>query len=248
MTENLTEVLFSQRTKTAVWVLLDPDSLATEKITQNVKSAEQGGASVFLVGGSFVSHDQFDKFVAAIKGVTELPVILFPGSSRQLSSHADGILFTSLLSGRNPQYLIGEQVMAAPRVIAMKLPAMPTAYLLIESGRTTSAQFVSNTMPIPHDKPALAVAHAQAAQLFGMQAVYLEAGSGAQYPVPPAIIKKVAESTSIPLIVGGGIRSTSEAVAASEAGAKAIVIGTAVEDRGGGFVKQIANAIADKEK
>ena len=244
MKNNLHQVLFPNDKESKVWVLLDPDSLSVDKITQNVKSAEQGGASVFLVGGSFISDEQFDNCVAVVKGVTNLPVILFPGSSRQLSRHADGILFTSLLSGRNPQYLIGEQVMAAPRVMAMKLPAIPTAYLLIESGRVTSAQFVSNTSPIPRDKPALAVAHAQAAQLFGMQVVYLEAGSGALNPVPPELIKLVADNISIPVIAGGGIGSVEDAVAAAKAGARAIVIGTAVENNGGSIIGQIVNALS----
>jgi phosphoglycerol geranylgeranyltransferase len=245
MTVELKNILFPAKSGTRVWVLLDPDSLTIEKITQNVKSAEQGGASAFLIGGSFISDEQFDNCVIAVKAVTNLPIILFPGSSRQLSRHADGILFTSLLSGRNPQYLIGEQVMAAPRVMAMKLPVMPTAYLLIESGRVTSAQFVSNTSPIPRDKPSLAVAHAQAAQLFGMQAVYLEAGSGALNQVPAGLIKHVVGNISIPVIVGGGIRSIESAEAAAKAGAKAIVIGTAVENDGGRVIGRIVSAISN---
>jgi len=236
---SLYKQLFPDDNKSQVWVLIDPDSLPLPQLLENIVNAEEEGVSAILVGGSFIAHNDFDQIVEEIKNLTKLPVILFPGNSRQLSSHADGILFTSLLSGRNPQYLIGEQVMAAPLIFKMKLEAIPTAYLLIESGRTTSAQFVSDTKPIPRDKPQLAIAHAQAAELFGMKAVYLEAGSGAENPVPLSMIDLVSKNISIPVIVGGGLQSVEDALSALESGARVIVIGTVVEEQGGGFLKEL---------
>ena len=226
-----------------VWVLMDPDALPLNQLIDQASSIEMEGASAILIGGSFLSRDNFDRTVREVKTACRIPVVIFPGSSRQLSRHADAILFTSLLSGRNPQYLIGEQVMAAPLIFNLGLEAIPTAYLLIESGSVTSAQFVSNTMPLPRDKPMLAVAHAQAAALFGMKAVYLEAGSGAKLPVPSELISAVADHIQIPVIVGGGIRTVKDGLAAIQAGAKSIVIGTEVERNGYGFLRELTAGI-----
>jgi len=239
----LVERLLPSDGRTRLWVLLDPDSIPPAKVSDTAKSAEAGGADAILVGGSFLIHDRFDDLIQALKDATSLPVIIFPGSSRQISGFADGILFTSLLSGRNPQYLIGEQIQAAPIIKRLGLEVISTAYLLIESGTTTSAQFVSDTHPIPRDKPMLVAAHAQAAELFGMEAVYLEAGSGAAMPVPPEIVKVVADNTSLPVIVGGGINTVESASQAARAGARAVVIGTAVEREGSGIIKLMASAI-----
>ena len=151
----------------------------------------------------------------------------------------------SLLSGRNPQYLIGEQVMAAPLIKRLKLPVLPMAYLLIESGSVTSAEFVSDTKPIPRGKPKFAAAHAMAAELFGMQAVYLEAGSGAKLPVPEEMIRMVAKSVEIPIIVGGGITTPELAAKAAKAGAMAIVVGTAVERNGAGVLRAMVEAVCE---
>lgn len=242
------ERLFPDDAKTRVWVLVDPDGTSLKNTLDNISTAEEEGISAILAGGSFVAGYNFDEFIKSIREATNLPVILFPGSSRQLSAHADGILFTSLLSGRNPQYLIGEQVMAAPAVFQMKLESIPTAYLMIESGRTTSAQFVSDTHPIPNDKPQIAVAHAMAAVLLGMKAVYLEAGSGAEIPVPCEVVKAVAKSVSIPVITGGGITRPEHAVAIAGAGCRAIVVGTAVERRGGSFIRELMSALGEVVK
>lgn len=239
----LYEKLFSGSGHTDIWVLIDPDKISREGLISNAAAAEKEGASAILIGGSFLVRDDFDSAIKAVKDVTDLPVVLFPGSSRQVSGYADGILFLSLLSGRNPQYLIGEQVMAAPVICRLGLESIPTAYLLIESGRMTSAEFVSNTKPLPRDKPQLAVAHAQAAMLFGMKAVYLEAGSGAENSVPPEIVKMVVESVSIPVIVGGGITNPEQGVAVARAGARAIVVGTAVEKSDMKVLREMAKAI-----
>ncbi|MBT3233153.1 MAG: geranylgeranylglyceryl/heptaprenylglyceryl phosphate synthase [Calditrichaeota bacterium] len=239
----LYQKLFPVDGKQQVWVLIDPDTLPLDQLIDRVCKAESEGVSAILIGGSFLSQDNFDNTVMEIKAACNIPVVIFPGSSRQLSKYADGILFTSLLSGRNPQYLIGEQVMAAPFIVKMGLAAIPTAYLLIESGSATSAQFVSNTQPIPRTKPQLAVAHAMAAELFGMKAVYLEAGSGADMAVPASMIRAVVRHINIPVIAGGGIRNVEDAHAAMEAGASVIVIGTAVEQNGLDFMHELLSGI-----
>ncbi|HXF94541.1 MAG TPA: geranylgeranylglyceryl/heptaprenylglyceryl phosphate synthase, partial [Gemmatimonadales bacterium] len=159
-----------------------------------------------------------------------LPVILFPGSAMQLTDQVDAILFLSLVSGRNPQYLIEEHVRAVPFLERHRVPTVSTAYLLIDGGRVTSVEAVSQTRPLPADKPELAAAHVVAARRIGMEAVYLDAGSGAARPVPPTLIRACrAAASDAPLFVGGGIRTPAEARAAREAGADFVVVGTALE-------------------
>jgi phosphoglycerol geranylgeranyltransferase len=246
MVTPLTERLFASNTQPSLWLLLDPDAQSPEELGRVAAEGEAAGAKVILIGGSFIAHDGFDEAVKAVKKKVQIPVVLFPGSSRQLSKHADGILFMSLLSGRNPQYLIGEQVMAAPIIKRLGLPSLPMAYLLVESGSVTSAEFVSDTRPIPRNKPALAVAHAMAAELLGMRAVYLEAGSGAKLAVPEEMIRTVVNSISIPVIVGGGITTPDLAAKATRAGAKAVVVGTAVERKGVSVLKELILAIESR--
>ena len=235
--------LFPRRKGARLWILLDPDSQSPAILKAVAAEAAGRGADALLVGGSFLVRDGFDAVVKFLKNATSLPLIIFPGGSGQLSRYADGILFTSLLSGRNPQYLIGEQVKAAPLIRQLQLEAISTAYLLIDSGRATAAEFVSDTRPIPRDKPKLAVAHALAAELFGMQAVYLEAGSGGAQPVPREMIAAVAKNVSLPVIVGGGIVEPAVAREAARAGARVIVIGTAVEKHGVDIINRMAAAI-----
>lgn len=235
--------LFPPSAPPALWLLLDPDTQPPEELARIATESEAGGAKVMLIGGSFIANDGFDQAVKAVKLKVRTPVVLFPGNARQLSRYADGILFTSLLSGRNPQFLIGEQVQAAPIIKRLGLAALPTAYLLIESGAVTSAEFISNTKPIPRHKPMLAAAHAMAAELLGMQAVYLEAGSGAELPVPEEMIRAVVQNISLPVIVGGGIATPEAAQKAASAGARAIVVGTAVERNGAGIIEEIVESL-----
>jgi phosphoglycerol geranylgeranyltransferase len=241
----LSEVLFPEVSTPSIWLLLDPDAQEPGELADTAAAGEVAGVSVILIGGSFIAHDGFDEAVKAVKGRVRRPVLLFPGGSRQVSKYADGILFMSLLSGRNPQYLIGEQVMAAPIVKRLRLPYLSMAYLLIESGSVTSAEFVSDTKPIPRDKPKFAAAHAMAAELFGMQAVYLEAGSGAKLEVPEEMIRMVSRSVEIPVIVGGGITTPELAAKAAKAGAKAIVVGTAVEKNGADVLREMVEAVRE---
>lgn len=240
---NLFRRLFHPPDGKSCWVLLDPDSLTLSELVDLAVGCERSGAAAVLVGGSFIVRDGFDRLVAALKGAVKVPVVLFPGDSRQVSPYADGMLFLSLLSGRNPQYLIGEQVQAAPLIMKLGLAAVPTAYLLIESGTMTSAEYVSNTKPLPRDKPVLAVAHAQAAQLLGMKAVYLEAGSGAGTSVPEATVRAVAEAVSLPVIVGGGITAAGSALNLLRSGARAVVIGNALATQGPVLVRKIVEGL-----
>ena len=158
-----------------------------------------------LLGGSFVGNPAFQKIAAGLKKETQIPVVLFPGGCSHVTPGPDAILFTTLISGRNPQYLIDEQVKGAVLVRSLRMEAIPTAYMLIESGRTTAVEYISNTRPIPADKPAIAAAHAMAAELMGQRWIYLEAGSGALNAVPAPMVKMVRASVGLHVIVGGGI-------------------------------------------
>jgi len=181
------------------------------------------------VGSSFVLESRFDGAVREIKSITRLPVIIFPGSANQITPHADAILFTSLLSGRNPQYLIDEQVKGAPLVKNAGLEVISCGYLLIDSGGYTSVQYMSTTLPIPRTKNDIACAHALAAQYLGMQTVYLEAGSGARLPVPEEMIKAVSSYIDVPVIVGGGLTTPEECASRIGAGATFVVVGNHLE-------------------
>ncbi len=211
--------------KRQYWVLLDPDDFTIEKAAEIAKESESAGADALLVGGSLLHSGNFDSFAASVKKTVSLPVIIFPGDSTQLSRHADALLYLSLVSGRNSNNLIGEHVKAAPLIKDLGVEPIPTAYMLVESGSVSSVEFMSNTRPIPRTKPAIAAAHALAAQYMGMQLVYLEAGSGAIYSVPAEMIAMVRSQIELPLIVGGGIRDKRTAKEKLEAGADIIVTG-----------------------
>jgi len=213
----------------AFLLLLDPDRTPERDYLAITEAAEGCGVDAILVGSSFVLESRFHEAVRDIKNITHLPVIIFPGSSNQITSHADAILFTSLLSGRNPQHLIDEQVKGAPLVKNAGLEVIPCGYLLIDSGGYTSVQFMSSSLPIPRTKYDIACAHALAAQYMGMQTVYLEAGSGARLPVPDEMVKAVASYIDIPVIVGGGLTTPEECASRIEAGATFVVVGNHLE-------------------
>lgn len=211
-------------------VLVDPDKLNLHEVVNLTKIAEEGGVSLFLVGGSIVANPPV-KVVEAIKSVTDKPVVLFPGNPNQLVPNADAILFLSLISGRNPDFLIGHHVTSAPIIKKYNLEVIPVSYLLIDGGKTTSVEYVSNTKPIPQDKLDIVVATAMAGEMLGHQMTYLEAGSGALFPVSKQIIRKVRQNTAIPLIVGGGLRNKEEVKTALDAGADIIVVGNILEKK-----------------
>lgn len=211
------------------FVLLDPDKIPVEAAVERAQLAERGDADGILVGGSLLFLDNFDEYIRSIKRAVDLPVIIFPGSTRQISREADAILFLVFISSRNPNFLIGEQVLAAPIIRSMALEAISTGYMHVESGNVTAVEFFSGSRPIPRSKWDIAVAHALAAEYMGMKLLYMEAGSGAAQAIPDEMIQHVSRHTTIPVIVGGGIRSPEQARAKVEAGARFIVIGNVLE-------------------
>lgn len=225
-------------------VLLDPDRLSQNAVTDHAQTCQSEGADAILVGSSLLLTSRFDEIVQRLKACLDIPLIIFPGSSDQISPHADAFLFLCLVSGRNPELLIGQQVKAAPLLKAYGLEAISTAYLLVEGGRITTAEYMSNTRPIPRDKADIAMAHALAAEYLGMKMVYLDAGSGAIHPVPDDMVAGVAGYISLPIIVGGGIRTPEEARRSVKSGASFIVTGTILEqqvDRG--LAREFADAV-----
>jgi len=228
-------------------VLLDPDRMSVPEIVTLAKKSEKGGADGFLVGSSLLLSTRFDEAVKEIKANVRVPVIIFPGNATQVSRYADAILFLSLISGRNPHLLIGEQVKAAPAIKEFGLEPIPTGYLIIESGKTTSVQFMSNTQPIPKNKPDIVKAHALAAEYLGMRFVFLEAGSGADNAVPDDIIREVKEFISIPIIVGGGVKDPEVAYKKVKSGASFVVIGNFLEEDDS-IIEEFADAIHINKK
>jgi len=210
-------------------ILIDPDRKNDKKLETLVENANRSGVDAIFVGGSLMMDGGCHDRVARIKNVAKIPVIFFPGGVGQINEYYDAMLFMSVISGRNPHYLIGEQVIAAPIVKDLALEAIPTGYMLLDGGSATTVEFMSGSLPIPLDRPDIAVAHALAGQYLGMKLLYLEAGSGAKYPVPIEIIKQVASETNVSLIVGGGIRTPKAAAERVKAGASFIVAGTAIE-------------------
>lgn len=210
-------------------MLVDPDKSSPEQIGRLTKLFETAAPDVILVGGSLLMNP-IEPVVELLKASTHVPVYLFPGDVTQLSDRADGILLLSLISGRNPDFLIGNHVIAAPRLRRSGIDVIPTGYMLIENGHSTSVEYVSNTRPIPAGKTDLAVATALAGEMLGMQMLYLEAGSGAARTVGIDMIRAIRAAVDIPLVVGGGIRSTDEASRVYDAGADLVVIGTFLEE------------------
>lgn len=210
-------------------VLIDPDKFDEDQARIFLKSLPAQTTHIF-VGGSHVEDDKTARTVVAIKKFTNLPVILFPGNSSQITEEADALLFLSLISGRNPEYLIEQQVKSVSRLKNSSLEIIPTGYVLVDGGRECSVQRVSKTTPIPQDELEIIVNTSLAGQYSGKQLIYLEAGSGARFPVSEEIISEVKNALKVPLIVGGGIRSRGQLEKAFEAGADLVVIGTALEN------------------
>jgi putative glycerol-1-phosphate prenyltransferase len=228
-------------------VLVDPARTEGAVAARLAREAQAAGGAGMLIGSSFDGAAQTHVVARAIREAAPgFPLALFPGSALQLTDDVDLILFLSLVSGRNPQYLIEEHVRAVPFLQSHPVATLSTAYILIDGGRVTSVESVSQTRPLPADKPELAAAHATAAQLIGMQAVYLDAGSGAARPVPQDVIRACrAAVPDRPLFVGGGIQTPAQAKAARAGGADFVVIGTAIEEHGtavgvlGAFVEAV---------
>lgn len=211
-------------------VLLDPDKIVLENLNHLIDKIIQSPATHIFVGGSIVKNNILEELIAALKQETNLPVILFPGDPSQISPKADGILFLSLLSGRNPDYLIEYQVQAAPILKKTNLEVISTGYILIESGNETAVARVSKTKPLSRENLDLVLATAQAGEMLGNQLIYLEAGSGAKQSVPTEMIEMISQNIKIPVIVGGGIVDLHGIQKAYKAGADLVVIGTAFEN------------------
>lgn len=216
------------RSKKRVALLVDPDGYDNKSLEELIEKINLYPPDLLLVGGSIL-FNPIEITITALKLGTRLPVFIFPGNLYQLSDRADGILFLSLISGRNPEFLIGNHVLAAPHLGRSGIEVIPTGYMLIGNGKTTSVEYMSNTSPIPGDKPDIAVATAMAGEMLGLKSLYLEAGSGATHSVEPGIIRSIRKNISLPLVVGGGIRSTETALELFDAGADMIVVGNAVE-------------------
>ncbi len=210
-------------------VLIDPDNFSPSLYKPVIEAARGRDFDFFLVGGS-LTFAPIDDVVTYLRENTPLPVVLFPGDIEQISYQAHGILFLSLISGRNSEYLIGKHVLVAKRLKDSGLQIVPTGYILIGGRGKTSVEYITQTHAIPYNKPQLAVATAVAGELLGMKLIYLEAGSNASDPVPQGIIKAVRENLDIPLMVGGGIRTSQQLEAVYNAGADIAVIGSALEE------------------
>ena len=211
-------------------VLVDPDKISSKYLSRLSEHANNGFIDYFFVGGSLITTQNMDETICYLKENTKIPVILFPGSTLQINTKADAILLLSLISGRNPELLIGKHVEAAPVLRHSNLEIISTGYIIVESGKATSASYMSNTTPIPFDKPEIAACTAMAGEMLGLKCTYLEAGSGALNAVSCEMLRQVSKATASPLIVGGGIRDKETAKVICSAGADIVVMGTIIEN------------------
>ena len=210
-------------------VLVDPDKTELQQMDTLLALGEQAKIDYWFVGGSLVISSQLDELVRHIKKNTSIPVVLFPGSPSQVTRQADALLYLSLISGRNPELLIGQHVLSAPFVKQSGLEILSTGYIVVDGGAPTTVSYISNAAPIPADKEDIALCTALAGEMLGMKLIYMDAGSGARQPITTSMIKRVADQISIPLIVGGGIKTPEKAQENCKAGADLIVVGNAIE-------------------
>jgi putative glycerol-1-phosphate prenyltransferase len=231
-----------KRRGSAYIVLIDPDRKNMSSLDQNVRVGNNSNVDAFFVGGSLMMDSKSHKRVSNIKETSEIPLILFPGGTGQLSQHYDAMLFMSVISGRNSHYLIGEQVIAAPVVKDLGIETISTGYILVDGGACSTVEFMSDTRPIPTNRTDIIIAHALAGQYLGMEVIYLESGSGARLPVTKDVVTAVRESIDIPIIVGGGIKSPETASELVRAGASIIVTGT-ITEHDSSLMSEIADAV-----
>ncbi len=227
---SFTEQIYNikSKEKRALAILIDPDQ-AIDSVAKIAQQCALHEVDFIFVGGSIVTAGVLSQTIAEIRQNCSCSIYIFPGNEFMIDDGADGILFLSLLSGRNPEYLIGKQVVSAPVLAASALDIVPTAYLLIDGGKETSVSYISNTKPIPADKPDIAMATALAGKLLGMQCIYMDAGSGALQSISPKMVNRVKQQVQLPLIIGGGIRHPETARELYKAGADILVIGNGVE-------------------
>lgn len=210
-------------------VLIDPDRVTTSSLEKLIRLSVQTRVDYFFVGGSLVISNHLDEVIQQIKASCNIPVILFPGSPSQVSRYADALLYLSLISGRNPELLIGQHVVSAPFVKKSGLEIMPTGYIVVDGGAPTTVSYISNAAPVPSDKQEIAMCTAMAGEMLGMKLIYMDAGSGARTPISEKMIQSVAQNVEVPLIIGGGITDPEKAYLNCSAGADVVVIGNAIE-------------------
>lgn len=223
-------------------VLIDPDKVNKPVLDDLVKRCTDAKVDYLLVGGSLVISNHLDECVQHIKQQCDIPVILFPGSPNQVSKYADALLYLSLISGRNPELLIGQHVISAPFVKQSGLEIMSTGYIVVDGGAPTTVSYISNAAPVPADKNEIAMCTAMAGEMLGMKLIYMDAGSGAKKPITENMIEAVAKQISIPLIIGGGITEPEKAYLNCKAGADVIVVGNAIE-KDASLIKEMSDAV-----
>ena len=244
MKQSIYESLLAKKKKgqRSFAVLIDPDNVNPAKIDELTGLAVSAGVDYLLVGGSLVISNHLDEVVQHIRRNCSIPVILFPGTPSQVSRYADGLLYLSLISGRNPELLIGQHVISAPAVRKSGLEIISTGYMVIDGGAPTTVSYISNATPIPADKNEIALCTAMAGEMLGMKLIYMDAGSGARYPIREEMIACVAGNIEIPLVIGGGIRDPEKAYRNCKAGANVIVVGNAIE-KDAALIKEMADAV-----
>jgi phosphoglycerol geranylgeranyltransferase len=223
-------------------VLIDPDKVNPALLEELVQHSLDAKVDYLLVGGSLVISNHLDECVQQIKKSCDIPVILFPGSPSQVSKYADALLYLSLISGRNPELLIGQHVVSAPFVRKSGLEIMPTGYIVVDGGAPTTVSYISNAAPVPADKNEIAMCTAMAGEMLGMKLIYMDAGSGAKRAITESMIKAVADHIEVPLIVGGGIIQPEKAYLNCKAGADVIVVGNAIE-KDASLIKEMSDAV-----
>lgn len=244
MTNTVYRLLTTKKTSAlkSFAVLIDPDKVSMSDTDKLCRMATDAGTDFFLVGGSLVISNQLDDVVLQVKKNCDIPVILFPGSPSQISRYADALLYLSLISGRNADLLIGQHVISAPAVRQSGLEIIPTGYMLVDGGAPTTASYISNAQPVPHDKHEIAMCTAMAGEMLGMKLIYMDAGSGAQRPVSEQMIASVSGRVNVPLVVGGGIAEPEKAYRNCKAGADMIVVGNAIE-KDPSLIAEMASAV-----
>jgi len=225
-------------------ILNDPDKQTERSLLQIIEKAKLANVDLFFIGGSLLTNNSLDSCITIIKQNCKIPLVLFPGNAMQVNNKADGILFLSLISGRNPEMLIGNHVITAPVLKESDIEVLSTGYMLIDNGKATSVSYMSNTTPIPHDKDDIAVCTAIAGEMLGLKMIYMDGGSGAINTVSEKMIISVAKNINVPLIIGGGINSAKQAKEKCKAGADIIVVGNAIE-KDSVLIKEMTDAIHD---
>jgi geranylgeranylglyceryl phosphate synthase family protein len=224
-------------------VLLDPDKLDPQSLDERIAAIKDSSVDYIFVGGSLISTDNMDMVLSKLSELSHIPKILFPGNSLHVHPKADGILLLSLISGRNAEFLIGQHVIAAPMLKRSGLDILPTGYILVDGGRPTTVSYISNTTPVPSDKPDVAAATALAGEMLGLKYIYLDSGSGALFPVREEMIRMVKNTVEIPVIVGGGMRTKEDIHKALSGGADIVVVGNAIE-KNPDFLREVGATVA----